>query len=263
MLVSGSTVLLTGATGGLGSAIARDLAERGAELILSGRQSEPLERLAGELGARALPADLAEPAQVDRLIVEAGEPDILIANAALPASGRLDSYTVTEIDRALDINLRAPIVLAHGLAPTMVRRGSGHLLFMSSISGKVATPGTALYCASKFGLRAFASSMRADLRSSGVGVSAVFPGFISEAGMYADSGVGLPPGVGTRSPHDVALAVVKAIEHNRGEIDVAALPVRVGAILAGLAPEASAAAQRRLGAEGIARAYEVAQRDMR
>src|ERR1035437_7797022 len=187
--IQGSTVLLTGATGGLGHAIARSLAARGATLILTGRRSEVLESLAAELGGRALAIDLSDHGDVERLSDEAGATDILVANAALPASGPLDSFSVAEIDRALEVNLRAPIVLAHALAPAMISRGRGHLLFMSSLSGKAATPGTALYNASKYGLRGFASALRADLRSSGVGVSAVVPGFIRDAGMFAASHV--------------------------------------------------------------------------
>ena len=236
MKLSGSTVLLTGASGGLGHAIARALAAGGATLLLTGRRSEVLEPLAEELASRALAVDLSDRAAVDRLIAQAGEVEILVANAALPASGRLEGFTMEQVDRALEVNLRAPIALAHGLLPGMVSRGQGHLLFMSSLSGRAATAGTALYAATKFALRGFAGALRADLRDSGVGVSAVFPGFIRDAGMFADAEVKLPPGVGTRSPQDVARAVVSAIERNRGEVDVAPLYMRASAIFAGLAP---------------------------
>ncbi|MGA2321576.1 MAG: SDR family NAD(P)-dependent oxidoreductase [Solirubrobacteraceae bacterium] len=261
--IRGATVLLTGATGGLGQAIARGLAARGARLILTGRRTEILEPLAGELDARALSVDLSERAEVDRLIGEASEVDILIANAALPASGRLESFSVREIDRALDVNLRAPIILAHALAPAMVARARGHLLFMSSISGKAASSGTALYSASKFGLRGFSLALRADLHASGVGVSAVFPGFIRDVGMYADAGVSLPPGVGTRSPQDVVRAVVSAIERNRAEVDVVPMTMRAGAVVAGLAPELAAGVARKLQADDIARQFADAQREKR
>jgi short-subunit dehydrogenase len=261
--ISGSTVLLTGATGGIGHAIARSLGARGASLILTGRRADVLEPLAAELNGRALAVDLCVPAEVDRLAREAGEVDILVANAALPAAGTLDSFSLEEIDRALDVNLRAPIVLAHALAPGMVSRGRGHMLFMSSLAGKAATPGTALYNASKYGLRGFASALRADLRTSGVGVSAVFPGFIRDAGMFADAGVKLPPGVGTRTPEDVAAAVVKAIERNRGEIDVAPMPLRASTVFASLAPELAGHVARRLGSEQISREMEAGQREKR
>jgi short-subunit dehydrogenase len=261
--VSGSTVLLTGATGGIGNAIARAIAARGAELILTGRRVDVLEPLAAELGARALVADLGVPAELDRLVAEAGEVDILIANAGLPGAGTLDSFSVEEIDRALDVNLRAPIVLAHALSPGMVARGRGHLLFMSSLAGKAATPRAAVYNATKFGLRGFATALRADMRGSGVGVSTVFPGFISEAGMFADAGVKLPPGVGTRPPEDVARAVVNAIERNRAEVDVAPLPLRAGALFASVAPELAGSVARRLGSDEISRRMQDGQSDKR
>jgi short-subunit dehydrogenase len=145
----------------------------------------------------------------------------------------------------------------------MVARGRGHLLFVSSLAGKVATAGSSLYSASKYGLRGFASGLRADMHGSGVGVSAVFPGFIRDAGMFADAAVKLPPGVGTRSPGDVARAVVEAIEHDRGEVDVAPLPMRASAVFAGLAPELASSVARRLGSEEIARRLAAGQREKR
>ena len=263
MEISGSTVLLTGATGGIGNAIARALAARGANLILTGRRTEVLEPLAAELGARALAVDLAERPEVERLAAEAGELDILVANAALPASGSLDSFSLEQVDRALDVNLRAPIVLAHILAPQMVSRGRGHLVFISSLAGKASTPRTALYNASKFGLRGFAGALRADLHETPVGVSTIFPGFISDAGMFADADVKLPPGVGTRTPEDVANAVVRAIEQDRGEVEVAPLPLRASTLFASVAPETAGRMARMLGSDDVTRAMAAGQRDKR
>jgi uncharacterized protein len=250
MDLAGAKVLLTGATGGLGQAIARALAERGATLTLTGRRAEVLEPLARELGGRALAADLADPAAPARLLAEAGEVDVLVANAGLPASGALNSFSVDEIDRALTVNLRAPMVLAHELTPGMVARGRGHLLFMSSLAGRAAPTGSSVYSATKFGLRGFGLALREDLADKGVGVSVILPGFIAEAGMFAESGAKLPPFVGTKKPGDVARAVVKAIEQNRAELDVAPLPLRADALLAALAPGPIGAVQRKLGAAG-------------
>jgi short-subunit dehydrogenase len=261
--ISGSTVLLTGATGGIGQAIARALAGRGAKLILTGRRADVLEPLASELGGRALAVDLSERAEVARLLGEAGEVDILVANAALPGSGRVEDYSVQEVDRVLDVNLRAPIVLAQGLLPRMMADRSGQLVFISSLSGKAATPNTSLYNATKFGLRGFASALRGDLHGSGVGVTAVFPGFISDAGMFADAEVKLPAGIGTRTPEQVAEAVVKGIEHNRGEIDVAPLPLRISTVFASLTPETAGRVARRIGSDDISRQMAARQRDKR
>jgi short-subunit dehydrogenase len=261
--LDGARVLLTGATGGLGQAIARGLHARGAILTLSGRRAEVLEPLAAEVGGRVIVSDLAEADAPARLLAEAGEIDVLVANAGLPGSGRLNSFTPEEIDRALDVNLRAPMLLAHGLTEAMVARGRGHLLFMSSLSGRAASPGTSVYAATKFGLRGFALALREDLAPTGVGVSVILPGFIRDAGMFADSGAKLPPFVGTKRPEDVARAVVKAIEANRAELDVAPLPLRAGAHLAALAPGPVGTIQRKLGATATAAQFEKSQADKR
>lgn len=256
-------MLLTGASGGIGHAIANAVADRGGRLIVTGRRGEVLDELIAKYGGRAVVVDLAEREDVERLAKEAGDVDILIANAGLPASGTLESFTVNEIDRALDVNLRAPMMLAKQLAPAMVANGRGHLVFVSSILGKAASPQTAVYSATKYGLRGFAAALREDLRGAGVGVSVVFPGIIREAGMFADAKVDVPTGVGTSSPDEVANGVVSAIEKNRGEVDVAPLPVRVVSKVAGLAPEFVAGVQRRLGADKVTAKVAEGQRDKR
>jgi len=264
VVISGSTVLLTGASGGLGQAIARALYARGAELRLVGRRTEVLERLAAELdGAVATTVDFSEQGAVARLIEQAGDTDILVANAGIPAAGRLESFTPADVDRTLEVNLRTPVALSHALLPQMLERGRGHLLFVSSIAGKMTVPGDPLYHATKYGLRGFAAGLRHDLHDSGVGVSCIFPGFIRDAGIFADSGVKLPPGVGTRSPEDVGRAVVAAIERNRGEVDVASISQRGGVVLAGLAPDLAATLIRRLGGSEVALEMDQALRDKR
>ena len=263
MNLAGRRVLVTGATGGLGQAIARAFAAEGAELWLTGRRADVLEPLATEVGGSAIVCDLALPGDVERLLSECSNAEVLVANAALPASGEVGSFSVEEIDRALAVNLRAPIVLARALSAGMAARGHGHIVFVSSLSGKAASPRGSIYAATKYGLRGFALGLREDLRDSGVGVSTVFPGFIKGAGMFHDSGAKLPAYVALRTPEDVAAAVLKAIDRNRSEIDVAPLALRLGTALAGIAPELSGRVQRRLGAVDIAEAMTEGQRDKR
>ena len=252
--LAGSTVLVTGATGGIGDAIARGLSARGAQLVLSGRREAELSRVAEEVGARAGGADLAVAGDVDRLAAEANAAgiDVLVANAAHPATGMLAALTQEDIDLILDVNLRAPIELARVLAPAMVARGRGHLVFISSLSGKSAQPASSLYSATKFGLRGFGLALREDLRGSGVGASVVAPGFIRDAGMFVRTGVKLPPGVGTKTPQDVAAAVIRAIEDDRAEIDVAPLGLRVGSAIASVVPGPAGWVSSKLGSGRIA-----------
>jgi uncharacterized protein len=263
MNLAGRTVLLTGASGGLGHAIARALARRGANLVLTARRVEVLESLAAETGGRALACDLSDREALLRLVEEAGPVDVLVANAGNPGSGRIETFALEEIDRALDVNLRAPIVLSRLLCEGMAERGGGHIVFISSLSGKAATVRTSIYAATKFGVRGFAMGLREDLRPLGVGVSTVFPGFIRDAGMFHEAGARLPGYVGTKEPDDVAAAVVTAIERNKAEIDVAPIGLRVGTVLASLVPETAAKVQRRLNADGLASQMESGQREKR
>jgi short-subunit dehydrogenase len=239
MDLGGKTALLTGATGGLGRAIATALATRGARLILSSRKAEELVKLARSLpgsGHTTLVIDLADEGASLSLLEQAGDIDVLVANAALPASGRLDGFSQYDISRALRVNLEAPVRMTRELLPRWQDRGSGHFVFISSISG-FATPRASLYAATKFGLRGFALNLREDLRGSGVGVSVIAPGAIREAGMFADSGAPPPPGIGTGTPQQVGDAVVRAIEHDKSEISVAPLRQRALARFAMMVPE--------------------------
>ena len=214
---TGTRVLLTGATGGLGEAIARALAERGAHQVLSGRRADALAALAAEVGGEAVQSDLADRAEVERLVAQAGDVDVLVANAGLPGSGTLPRLDPAEIDRVLEVNLRAPIMLARLLVPGMIERGRGQLVFVASFAGKVPSAGeSSIYTATKFGLRGFAHVLRAQLKRKGVGVSLVTPGPIRDAGMFARGGGKTPPFIRESSPEDVGKAVVRAIERNAG-----------------------------------------------
>lgn len=248
MKLSGATVLVTGATGGIGHAIARRLKAEGCEVVLTGRNAEVLAPLAAELGARSIVADLGDAEDVTRLLAEAGQVDVLVANAALPGTGNLATMSVDRIDQNLDVNLRAPIVMARALMPQLTERGAGHLVFIGSVSGIVASPGSTLYNATKFGLRGFAGALRQDLRPAGVGVSLVEPGFVRDAGMFVKSGMETPTGTRTVTPEQVAAGVVKAITKNRGEVVVAPAEIRFGARLGSLFPSINDAAQRQAGA---------------
>jgi short-subunit dehydrogenase len=256
MDLDGRTILLTGATGGLGRAIAEALAARGATLVLSSRKADELKQLAGSLpgaGHKSVVCDLAEEGAALELIDKAGDIDVLVANAALPGSGRLESFSQDEIGRALRVNLESPVRMTRELLPGWQQRGSGHFVFISSMSGFVSLPRSSIYAATKFGLRGFALNLREDLRGSGIGVSVISPGSIRDAGMFADSGAPPPPGMGTGTPTQVANAVVRAIEHDKSEISVAPARQRVMARFAMFAPEISG----RIAGSAAARAADV------
>lgn len=263
MEIRGTTALVTGASGGLGSAIARALHRRGASLRLTGRRTGELDALAAVVGGEAITCDLTDPAAVEELAAASEDCDIVIANAGLPGSGHFLDFSPEEIDRVLDVNLRAPMILSRVVGAEMKERRRGHLVFISSLLGKVATPGSALYSATKFGLRGFAGGLRADLGPADVGVSVVFPGFVREAGMFHDSGTRLPSWVGTSSPDEVAEAVCSAITDNRSEVDVAPMAIRSTVRAAESAPGVAARLIRRLGASDVSGQLARGQRDKR
>jgi short-subunit dehydrogenase len=246
--LNGSTVLVTGASGGLGHFLAARLKAEGATLVLSGRNQNELERIAARLGgARVVAADLSRREEVELLATRAGQVDILVANAGLPASGELVSFSVAQIDRALDVNLRAAIVLTNRLLPGMLSRGTGHVVLIASMQAKLPAALLSVYNATKFGLRGFGLALHEELRNTGVVVSVINPTFIAEAGMWAETGVATHPLAGHAAPSQVADAVIRAIKEGRVEVDVAPL----GARLAAAAPTLVGSVVRRLGATAV------------
>ncbi len=224
MDIPGKKILLTGATGGLGREMASTLAGMGATMILSGRNEEALQSLADGLpgtGHSVLAADLGKPGAAIELAERAGAIDGLVANAALPSTGRLTELSDEQVSRMLRINLESPILLTQALLPMMVERGSGKLVLIGSLAGKAASPRSSIYNATKFGIRGFSFALKSDLIGTGVGITLVAPGFVREAGMFADSGREAPAGMGTTTPAEVSAAVVKAFREDKLEITVA------------------------------------------
>jgi short-subunit dehydrogenase len=179
-------------------------------------------------------ADLSERPDVERLAGQAGDVDVLVANAGL-GDPEGQPYTAELVDHVLDVNLRAPMLLSTAFAEARGGR-PGHIVLVGSLQGLVALPQYRLYSATKFGLRGFALSLRPDLAEVGIGVTHLAPGFIRDAGMFAESGIDLPPGVRTRSPGDVGDLVVKAIVEDKGEVFVSPPELRVASTLGGLTP---------------------------
>ncbi len=249
MDIAGARIAVTGAAGGLGAAMVRTLAGRGAELVVSGRNRAALEALAAEVGAQVVVADLCDRSQVEYLASVVRTLDALVLNAGVGTDAAVSDVTSGEIDAVIDTNLRAPIQLTMPFVQHhLVTATPGSVVLIGSVAGVGTTPESRMYNATKFGLRGFALSLRQDLHGTPVAVTHVLPGFIRDAGMFVNAGTELPPGVRTRSPADVAAAVCRAIEGGPAEIFVAPAELRLGAILSGGMPAVSAAVLRRLGA---------------
>jgi short-subunit dehydrogenase len=239
MRLEGRSVLLTGATGGIGGVIAHELAARGCALTVTGRREADLARLVTELGppARGFIADLTNLAEVRELLDRADPVDILVACAGIEIPWDLADLSDETLEEAMRINLLAPAALARAALGPMKQRGAGHIVFIASVAGLIATPiNSSVYTATKWGLRGLGLTLRQELHGTGIGVSTVFPAGVRDAGMFARSGVALPWYAGTSSPQDVARAVVRAVERNRAEVVVAASGERLGAAIGGVAP---------------------------
>ena len=239
MRLEGRSVLLTGATGGIGEAIARELATRGCALTLTGRRQAELARLVADLGppARGFAADLTNLAEIRELLGHAGPVDVLVACAGIDVPQDLADASDEALEEAIRINLLAPAALSRAALPSMKQRGAGHIVFIGSVAGLVATPiNSSVYAATKWGLRGLGLALRQELHGTGVGVSTVFPAGVRDAGMFARTGITLPWYAGTSSPQEVARAVVRAVERDRPEVVVAAGGARLGAAISGVAP---------------------------
>ena len=244
----GATALVTGASGGIGTHIARRLAREGMDVAVSGRRVDALERIASELRelgvrAAAVPADLGELSRVDTLAEDVeqalGPVDVLVNNAGLESIGAFTSYSREELTSMVDVNLTAPLLLTHRLAPGMLERGRGHVVFVASVAGKVGPAFNEPYAATKAGLIGLTQSLRAEYLDAPVGFSVICPGFVAGDGMYArmaEQGYRSNRMMGETSTEKIAEAVVRAIRDDRAEIVESGAPLRPMLALAQLFP---------------------------
>lgn len=229
MRVSGATVLITGASSGIGAATARAVAAAGGRTVLTGRDGDRLAAVAAATGGTAFVADITEPVKIAEPV------DALVNNAGVGWAGPFDEMTDADIDRLIAVNLAAPIRLTRALVPGMVERGRGHVVFVASIAGATGVRHEAVYAATKAGLIYFADSLRYELAGSGVGISVVIPGvvdtpFFDRRGRPYDRRRPAPI-----PAERVARAIVAAIEHGRAEAFQPAW-MRLPARLRGAAP---------------------------
>lgn len=187
-LLKGKVALITGASRGIGFAVAQRLAQMGANLCICARNQEILASAARELEREgtevvAIPADMAKPTEIASLTLRAeqalGPVDILVNNAGVGYFGPFQDASDENWDAVLDTNLKAVFLLSKAVVPAMIRRKTGHIVNIASLAGKNAFAGGAIYCASKWGLLGLTACMAEDLRSHGIRVSAVCPGSVA------------------------------------------------------------------------------------
>ena len=183
--LSGKMALVTGASGGLGGAIARALHRQGAHLALSGTRRDALEALAGELGERAhvLPCDLSDSSAVEALVPAAeaamGRLDVLVNNAGVTRDNLFMRMKDAEWDTVISVNLTAAFRLARASLKGMIRRRHGRIIAITSVVGVTGNPGQGNYAAAKAGLIGMSKALAAEVASRGITVNCVAPGFIA------------------------------------------------------------------------------------
>jgi short-subunit dehydrogenase len=244
----GRTALVTGASGGIGKHIALALAREGMNVAVSGRREDALAAVVGELRglgvrAEAARADLYDLTQVDPLIDRAeaalGPIDLLVNNAGAELAGAFTSYTREELTSMVDLNLTAPMLIAHRVLPGMLSRGRGHVVFMASLAGKLGPPYTEPYAATKAGLIGLTQSLRNEYLKSPVGFTVVCPGFVAGDGMYQrllDEGFASNRLLGETTLEKLIPKVVDAIKDDRPEVVESGAPVKPMLALAQYAP---------------------------
>ncbi len=224
--LAGATVLLTGASSGIGAALAPMLAERGATVALTGRRQDRLDAVlracqAHEPRCRSYVIDLADVGATDalpgRVADDLGPIDILVNNAGAPMRRRVQDLTLPEVQRTMAVNFASPVRLTMAVLPGMLERDRGVIVNVSSFGGRAGIPAEAAYCASKFALSGWSESLAMDLWSTGVDVRLIIPGAI-------DTDIWDRPGNDPahfsgdlEPPATVAAGIVAAIEGDRFE----------------------------------------------
>jgi short-subunit dehydrogenase len=246
--LQGRNALVTGASGGIGRHIARALARAGMNVAVSGRREDALASLADELratgvAAEAVPADLSDVALVEELITRTesalGPLDVLINNAGVESTAAFTSSTREELTSMVDLNLTVPLLLTHRVVPGMLERGRGHVVFISSLAGKLGPAYSEPYAATKAGLIGLNQSLRAEYLDAPIGFSVVCPGFVAGDGMYqrmVEQGVRSNRLMGWTKVEKVADRTVDAIRRDRPEVIESGAPIRPILALAQLAP---------------------------
>lgn len=228
MNIQGKSVLITGASSGIGAALARAVAGAGGRPLLLARREAELRQVADSLGpsteARVYPVDLSDPKAVDdvaeRITAQVGTPDVLVNNAGAGRWKFVDETSPEEAMQMMAVPYFAAFCITHAFLPTMIRRGSGHIVNVSSVASHFVWPGATAYTAARWAVRGFTEALRADLKGTGVGVTLFECGVVKTP--YWDHNPGSRervPKMGNLvpelTPEQVAAAIIRGIEHNR------------------------------------------------
>ena len=226
MSQSGRTVMVTGASSGIGAAVGRELAARGDTVALVARRADRLDAVLADCrpttpGSARWAADLSDPADAAALALEIwghyGELDVIVNNAAVPMRRHVTRLTMTEVERTMRINYLSPVAISLAVLPRMVARASGTIVNVSSLGGRLGISTEAAYSGSKFALAGWSEAMAIDLDGTGVSIKLVLPGAIdTEIWDQPDNDAPLYDGPKV-PPEDIAGGIADAIDSERFE----------------------------------------------
>jgi uncharacterized protein len=222
----GKIALVTGASSGIGAATARALADAGARVILVARRARELEKVAGSIGrgATAFPADLSDASAVSamatRVNAEVGTPDIIVNNAGAGQWKFVEETTPAEAVQMMAVPYFAAFFVTHAFMPAMLRRGTGHIVNVSSVGSRFVWPGATAYIAARWAVRGFTEALRADLSGTGIHVTLYESGVVrSDYWDHNPGSLERVPKMGTLVPpvtnQAAASAIVRGIQHER------------------------------------------------
>ncbi len=252
-------VLLTGASRGLGVDMARSFAKEGSRLALAARSGSELEKVRAELetqGAKAIavPTDVGDLASLRALVKETesalGPIDVLVNNAGIEEVCDFESMDFEYMEQMLSVNVLGLMWLSRLVVPSMMERRSGHICNIASLAGVTPVPHNTVYATTKHAVYGFSRSLRLELAEHGVEVSVVCPGFV-EGGMFLRWGRPAPKVSGSVTPQQVADAVLKAVQSNKGEIIVTKGLGKIADVTFAMMPEIAAKVMKRTGASGF------------
>jgi len=242
----GMTALVTGASSGIGRLLAERFADLGVSVVLVARRADALDALASEIRARggkalALPCDVADREQVfaaaERATSEFGPIELLVNNAGFGAHRSVLDSDIDEMERMLRVNFLGSLYFTKALLPAMVERERGWVVFMASVAGRIATPGEAIYAATKFALVGFAEALSLEVEDSGVHLLTVCPGAI-RTDFFGEEDLAVMPEVALRSmvePAALVDAIVRALANGKRELTFPR-SIAAGYVVRALAP---------------------------
>jgi short-subunit dehydrogenase len=221
-----TVALVTGASSGIGAATARLLASHGTTVAITARRADRLEEVLADClptapESRSYPADLADPEGAAALSLriwdELGGIDVLVNNAGTPMRKGVDRLTLADVDRVMTVNFRSPVAMTLALLPRMLERGSGTIVNVSSVGGRLGIPNESAYCASKFALAGWSEVLASDLYDTGVTIRLVLPGPV-DTEVWDQPGNDPAPYKGPFVPaEDLAAGIVECLTSDRFE----------------------------------------------